>query len=235
MLIDVFASGSGGNSYLVSDGQTSLLLEAGLREKVLKNALWQKGYLVTDLDGCLISHEHKDHSASAKFISKMGVPILASQGTLDKLEGITCYKVLKAGVQDKAFSFDILPFAVEHDAAEPLGFLIQSKLTGEKLLYATDTYYLRSKIPDVDYLMIEANYSLDILKKNVNEDRVETSLARRVVKSHMSIDHLIDALKAGDLSKLRAVYLMHLSNDNSDAEDFKKRVQAVTGVPVYVC
>lgn len=58
MLIDIFASGSGGNAYMVSDGDTSLLLEAGLRETALKNMLWQKGYLMTNLNGCIVSHEH---------------------------------------------------------------------------------------------------------------------------------------------------------------------------------
>lgn len=235
MLIDIFASGSGGNSYLVSDGDTSLLLEAGLRESALKNMLWQKGYLMANLNGCLVSHIHKDHSASAAFLSKLGIPILASEVTLDGIGNIACRRVLESGRQDKFYTFDILPFSVEHDCPGSLGFLLQSRATKEKLLYATDTYYLRNKIPDVDYLMIEANYSLDILKAHVNAGDVNEALARRVIKSHMSIDHLIEALKAADLSKLREVYLMHLSNDNSNAEEFKRRIQEVTGTVVYVC
>lgn len=235
MLIDIFASGSGGNSYLVSDGDTSLLLEAGLRESALKNMIWQKGYLMANLNGCLVTHEHKDHSASAVFISKLGIPIYASKGTLSKLDGVLCWHVLKAGVTSKVYTFDVLPFKIQHDAVEPLGFLLYSRTAKEKMLYATDTYYLKNKIPDVDYLMIEANYSLDILKANVNSGEVNEALAKRVIKSHMSIDHLVEALKAADLSKLREVYLMHLSNDNSNAEEFKRKVQEVTGVPVYVC
>lgn len=235
MLIEVFASGSGGNSYYCSDGQTSLLLEAGLRENALKNLLWQSGIMTANLDGCLVSHEHNDHSASAAYLSKMGVTILASKGTLDAVNGIVRKKILRNGEQANFYSFDILPFKVQHDAAEPLGFLIQSKVTGEKLLYATDTYYLKAKIPAVDYLMIEANYDLDIMRRNVNEDRLNEALAKRILQSHMSIDHLIDALKAADLSRLQAVYLMHLSDDNSNAEEFKERVQRVTGVRVIVC
>lgn len=235
MLIEYFASGSGGNAYMISDGKTSLLLEAGLRESALKNMLWQKGYLMANLNGCLVSHRHKDHSASAGFVSKLGIPILASEDTLDGIGNITCRRVLEAGKQDKFYTFEILPFAVEHDCPGTLGFLLQSRVTKEKLLYATDTYYLRNRIPDVDYLMIEANYSLDILKANVNSGEVNEALAKRVIKSHMSIDHLIEALKAADLSKLREVYLMHLSNDNSNAEEFKRRVQEVTGTVVYVC
>lgn len=176
-----------------------------------------------------------DHSASAGFISKLGIPIYASKGTLSKLDGVSCWHVLKAGVASKVYTFDVLPFEIQHDAAEPLGFLLYSRTTQEKLLYATDTYYLKNRIPDVDYLMIEANYSLDILKANVNSGEVNDALAKRVIRSHMSIEHLLDALKAADLSKLREVYLLHLSNDNSNAEEFKRKVQEVTGVPVYVC
>lgn len=58
MNIKVMASSSKGNSYYCSDGKTSLLLEAGLRESALKNLLWQNNILLADLDGCLVSHEH---------------------------------------------------------------------------------------------------------------------------------------------------------------------------------
>jgi len=235
MLIEVFASGSGGNSYYCSDGQTSLLLEAGLRENALKNLLWQNNIMMANLDGCLVSHFHNDHSASAAYLSKMGVTILASKETLDAVGGIVRKKALRDWEQTSFFTFDILPFSVEHDCPGALGFLLQSKVTGEKLLYATDTYYLKVKIPNVDYLMIEANYDLDIMRKNVNEDRLNEALAKRILQSHMSINHLVDALKAADLSKLQAVYLMHLSDDNSNAEEFKDKVRRVTGVRVIVC
>lgn len=235
MIVETFASGSKGNSYYVSDGETALLLEAGLRPSAMKSAVWQKGYYVTNIDGCLVSHEHSDHSASASYLSLQGVPIFASQGTLKILDGVTTGKVMKAGEQKRIKTFDVLPFKVEHDAIEPLGFLIQSRVTGEKLLYATDTYYLKIKIPAVDYLMIEANYDKDIAYDNMTNGKMAASLMNRIMESHFSIEHVEQALHVADLSRLQAVYLLHLSDSNSNAEDFKKRIQKITGVPVYVC
>ena len=235
MIIETFASGSKGNSYYVSDGETALLLEAGLRPSAMKSAVWQKGYYVTNIDGCLVSHEHSDHSASASYLSLQGIPIFASQGTLKVLDGVTHGKVLKAGEQKLIKTFDVLPFAVEHDAIEPLGFLIQSRVTGEKLLYATDTYYLKIKIPAVDYLMIEANYDKEIAYQNVADGVISSTLMNRIMESHFSIDHLESALQVADLRRLQAVYLLHLSDQNSNADNFKTRIQRITGVPVYVC
>lgn len=237
MLIESFASGSKGNAYYISDGETSLLLEAGLRPEALKNLLWQNDIMLTNIDGCLISHEHKDHSASAAYLSHLGIPILASQGTFDALNTKRISKkiVLEALVQYRFKTFAIRPFPVEHDANEPFGFLLQSRALNEKLVYATDTFYLKIKIPNVHYLMIEANYSLEIMQENIRQGYLNQGLANRIIESHFSIDHLIDALGEADLSNLKAIYLMHLSDANSNEADFKERVQKATGVPVYVC
>ena len=237
MLIETFASGSKGNAYYISDGETSLLLEAGLRPESLKNLLWQNNIMLTNIDGCLISHEHKDHSASAAYLSHLGIPILASKGTFDALDAkkISRKIILESLVQSRFKTFYIRPFSVEHDANEPLGFLLQSKVLNEKLLYATDTFYLKIKIPAVDYLMIEANYSLEIMQENIASGRIAEGLANRIMESHFSIDHLIDALNEADLSNLKEIYLMHLSDGNSSEAEFKERVQKATGVPVYVC
>lgn len=55
------------------------------------------------------------------------------------------------------------------------------------------------------------------------------------IGSHMSIETVIKTLESFDLSRLQQVYLLHLSNDNSQAADFKRRVQALTGKEVYLC
>ena len=58
MEIKVLASGSSGNAYRISDGETALLLDAGIPIRVIKEAL---NFQVRNLDGCLITHEHGDH------------------------------------------------------------------------------------------------------------------------------------------------------------------------------
>jgi phosphoribosyl 1,2-cyclic phosphodiesterase len=66
----------------------------------------------------------------------------------------------------------------------------------------------------------------------IGEDCIYASRLRR---SHMSIDNVLDFLKANDISAIEKIYLLHLSSGNSDEKDFKNRVQKATGVPVEVC
>ena len=82
--------------------------------------------------------------------------------------------------------------------------------------------------------MIEANYAEDIMIDNVTNERIPLSLAERVAGTHMSIDTLLELLRANDMSKVRQIYLLHLSDNNSDAEKFKKLVQRETGAEVYI-
>ena len=82
--------------------------------------------------------------------------------------------------------------------------------------------------------MIEANYAEDIMIGNVRDEKVPLSLAERVAGTHMSIDTLLSLLRANDMTKVRQIYLLHLSDNNSDAEVFKKMVQRETGAEVYI-
>ena len=82
--------------------------------------------------------------------------------------------------------------------------------------------------------MVEANYSLDLLKENVLSGEVDRAVKSRVLKSHMGLETLIDLLKANDLSAVVEIWLLHLSDSNSDAEMFKKRVMEATGKVVKV-
>ena len=83
--------------------------------------------------------------------------------------------------------------------------------------------------------MIEANYDPDVLLSNIRINYMDSGRAKRVITSHMSIDTTIQTLKSFDLSLVKQIYLLHLSNDNSNAELFKERVQAIIGKEVYIC
>ena len=51
----------------------------------------------------------------------------------------------------------------------------------------------------------------------------------------MSIETTINYLKSIDLSNVKQIYLMHLSSRHSNEEEFKRKVQAATGVSIVVC
>ncbi|MGI6078998.1 MAG: MBL fold metallo-hydrolase [Fastidiosipilaceae bacterium] len=225
------ASGSRGNCYWLTDGSTPLLLEAGIQFKEIQKQL---NFRVSELAGCLISHEHKDHSKAVPDMMKAGVNCYMSQGTVEALD-VTGHRlhIIQAKQQFQLGTWTILPFETQHDAAEPLGFLLASK-TGEKLLFITDSYYCKYKFTGLNYILIECNYALDILNKNLDAGRVPEALKKRILTSHFSLEHVKDFLRANDLSKVQEIWLLHLSDGNSDAERFKREIQELTGKPVYV-
>ena len=83
--------------------------------------------------------------------------------------------------------------------------------------------------------MGECNYSTEAVQYSVQNGYIPAALVPRLIKSHMSLEHFIDLLKANDLSNVKQIYLLHLSNNNSNAEQFKEEVQKLTGTEVYVC
>ena len=225
------ASGSQGNCYRVTDGSTPLLLEAGIQFKEIQKRLY---FRMSELAGCLLSHEHGDHAKAVKDMTKAGIDIYASRGTIEAL-GVTGHRlhIIQARQQFQVGTWTILPFETQHDAAEPLGFLLANPV-GEKVLYATDTYYIRYKFHGLTHIMVECNYAADILKRNVDAGTVPKELKSRILKSHFSLENVKEFLKANDLSKVQEIWLLHLSEQNSCEKRFKEEVQKITGKPTYI-
>ncbi|MGG1595603.1 MBL fold metallo-hydrolase [Terribacillus saccharophilus] len=229
--IKVLATGSTGNCYRITDGSTPLLLECGIRYKAIQQAL---NYKVSEIQGCLITHEHKDHCAGVQEVMKRGIPVYMSQGTADAIDtDIFHPRIVKSKDQFKIGTWTIMAFDVQHDVSEPIGFLLANQ-AGEKLLFATDTYYIRYRFKGLTHLMVECNYSIDILNKNINSGRVHKAMRSRLIRSHFSLENMKEFLRANDLSKLQSVHLLHLSDSNSDEALFKEEVQKITGTIVHV-
>jgi phosphoribosyl 1,2-cyclic phosphodiesterase len=227
MEIKVISSGSEGNCYLIKNEDTTLLIECGISFKKVQKAL---DFKVSDIDGCLISHEHMDHAKAAKDLIKAGVDIYTSQGTAEAL-GIDDSHRFKKIITSTIGSFTIFTFNLEHDAEEPIGFYITDKNTRESLFFITDTMYCKYSFP-CDYLMIEVNYVAESINKNKNLDPI---LRKRIKENHMSLETALDFLKKLHKERLKKIYVLHLSDNNSDAELIKSEIQKATGVSVVIC
>ena len=227
MNIRVLASGSSGNAYVVSDGKTPLLLEAGIPFRLIQQGL---NFKVSRIAGCLISHEHQDHARAAPDIMKAGIDCYMSRGTAEvlRLSGHRLH-IIEALTQFRIGTWAIKPFQMHHSAAEPLGFLMANQ-SHEKLLFVTDTAYIAHRFEGLTHIMVEANYSAPLLKANTDSSELRQS----IIQDHMSLETLLDMLRANDLSMVEEIYLLHLSDNNADADLFKRRVQEITGKPVYV-
>ena len=175
-----------------------------------------------------------DHSKAVKDIMRAGIDCYISAGTAEAL-GISGHRlnIIKAKQQFRIGTWTALPFDTQHDAAEPLGFLLANQ-DGEKLLYATDTYFIRYRFRGLTHIMIETNYSMDILKRNVDAGTVPKELKSRILKSHFSLENVKRFLQANDLSKVQEIWLLHLSEQNSCEKRFKEEVQKITGKPTYI-
>jgi phosphoribosyl 1,2-cyclic phosphodiesterase len=225
------ASGSRGNCYHITDGSTPLLLECGIPFREIQKGLH---FRVSEVAVCLVSHEHQDHSKAVRDVMKAGIDCYMSQGTAEAL-GISGHRlhIIKAKQQFRIGTWTILPFETQHDAQEPLGFLLVNR-DGDKMLYATDTYYIRYRFQGLTHIAVECNYSLDILRANVEAGMVEPALKNRILKSHFSLENVKKFLQANDLGKVQEIWLLHLSDNNSNAERFKREVMELTGKPTYI-
>ena len=181
MKLKILGSSSSGNCYLIeATSNERLILDAGVNFKDVQREL---NFNFKGIQGVLVTHEHMDHLKYAPNFALNGMNIYASKGTFAKLDlkGHR-FKIIKALEQFSIGNFIILPFDTQHDANEPLGFLIQYKPTGEKLLYATDTYYIKYRFTKVNYLLLECNYIKEIAKENVENGIINKSRYIRLLE-----------------------------------------------------
>lgn len=230
MTFRALASSSEGNAYIVSDGETRILIECGITFKKLQELT---EFSVSTIKACLVSHEHDDHSHCVKQLIRSGTEVYLSQGTAGALD--IPEKLLNLAVEmeaDKQFcigTIDILPFEVFHDAKEPLGFLLQSRVDGDILAFATDTVNIPYNFPGVNILAVESNFQRDILDRN---EKLPESRKIRIANTHMEIDKLVQCLRRMDLSRCREIYLLHLSSATSHEGQFIHKVERA--VPAYI-
>ena len=234
MELKILGSSSAGNCYVFDNGVEALVIECGISFREVQKAV---NFDISRIVGAIVSHEHGDH---AKFVSKFleaHVPVYMSAGTMHKVVG-KCERgylplLIEAGAETRIGTFVVLPFNVQHDAAEPLGFLIFHPEMGTTL-FATDTYYLKYKFTGLNNILLECNYSLEILDANIATGTLPQKLRDRTIESHCSLNTCRETLLANDLSAVNNIVLIHLSDGNSNATEFQRDVQEATGKTVHI-
>ena len=230
MRFEALASSSAGNAYVVSDKDTRILLECGVSHSKLQKL---SGFSLAEFHACLVSHEHKDHAKAVEELISRGMAVYMSPGTADALE-VDSAELIENMEQFNVGSLDIVPFTTFHDAREPLGFLIKSRVDGDVLAFATDTVNLRYKFPGLNILAIEANYDKHILDRC---EKMPEKVRYRITNSHMEIDTLCDYLRSLDLSQCREIHLLHLSDATSHEGHFINKVSRAVprGIEITAC
>ena len=232
MVLIVLSSGSKGNGYLLTNGKSTLVIEAGVPLSEVKKAL---EFDMRSIRGVLISHSHGDHFKYVSDYLKAGINVYCSQGTAmftkDRFHHrlFTCLPEIQFIVGD----FTVMPFDVQHDAEQPFGFLINHPETGN-ILFLTDSYFSEYRFARLNQVIIEINYDPEILDYNIESGRVNSAVRNRIITAHMGIGTAIDLLKINDLTQVNNIVLIHLSDVNSNAKDFQRRIEVVTGKTVTI-
>ena len=226
MKLTVISSGSAGNGYVLEGRYSALLLECGVKPEAMMRLTSCQPSKVA---GVLISHEHGDHAAYAGRYAALGMRLYASKGTIEGLSKVgrgAGIVPVQAMHPFRVGDFFIRPFDVRHDAAEPLGYIIEHDELG-RLLFVTDTNYCPYSFRDfaLDHIMVEANYDDRILDGNVANGVVEPSQAERTRRSHLSLRDACELVRANETAALKTVTLIHLSSRNADPREFVRRME----------
>lgn len=210
MKLKVLGSGSSGNCYILESNTEALIIEAGLPFKEVKKAL---DFNVRKITGVTISHSHEDHAKHVAEYEKAGISVFKPYES--KMER----QVRTYG------GFVITSFPLIHDVP-CYGFYVSHPDIGN-LIYASDTEYIKYRFKGLNHILVEANYSKDLIS-DIPQKR------RHVLTGHMEIDTTCGFLEKNRSPALQNVILLHLSGESADAEDFKAKAEKAAKCPVYV-
>lgn len=232
MVLKIIGSNSAGNAYVLENQNEALLIECGLPFQKVKEAL---NFNIRKIVGAVVTHDHGDHAGFIKQFLDSGIDTWASPGT-HIAAGTNQHaraRMTFGGDQFRAGSFNIAAFDVQHDAAQPLGFIIEHPDCG-RTLFLTDTHFTKYTFPGLQNVIIEANYCEDIVRTKYREGGLIAKRRDRVIISHMSLQTCKKTLAANDLKKVQNIVLIHLSNEHSDARRFQKEIAELTGKCVTI-
>lgn len=216
----VLASGSRGNSIYITDGLTSILVDAGLSGIEIERRLSSRGLSPENLDAIVVSHEHNDHIRGVGVLSRrFDLPVFISSKTYSsassKLGDIENINNFHCGSSFHINSLTIHPFSISHDAEDPAGFTVAKN--GAKIGIATDlgiaTSMVKEHLKECSLLVLEANHDAVMLAEGPYPWSIKQRVKSRV--GHLSNEESKNVLSEIKHDGLRHVVLAHLSEQNN--------------------
>ena len=127
-------SGSKGNCTYVSDGETSILVDAGLPVRTLTERLLKAGIDKDSINAIIFTHNHCDHYQGARGLARTcpAAAFYANEGTAEGIDrALSCasfeWQIFESSTPFEIGPMTITPFRVPHNAADPVGFTIVSQ------------------------------------------------------------------------------------------------------------
>lgn len=220
MKVITFASGSSGNCALVRNGDTNILIDAGISMRRIRQGLARQGLRPEDVQGILLTHEHTDHiSGLPMMVKHHGLPVFAPRTVANRIRwsvtGVEEY--LRPIVPEETFSLGglrITAFSTSHDTEQSVGYRIE----GESALgYCTDTGCvtegMQHRLAGCDAVVLEANHDVDMLR----DGPYPWPLKRRVLsdRGHLSNDGCAAFACLLAEKGMKQLILAHLSRENN--------------------
>jgi phosphoribosyl 1,2-cyclic phosphodiesterase len=227
--VTALGSGSSGNSFVIHSAGGNILIDAGFSRKELIRRMKEVNVEPESIRAVLLSHEHDDHVKGCRvFCDQFQIPLCASFETLKYLqrkdtEGKGKFlrlpkniRQFQPGSKFEICGMTILPFTVQHDAIDPVGFVISGKNTS--IGFASDLGAVNAlakiRLSGCDILILESNYDLDMLRRS---DR-QIHLKKRIAGPHGHLNNL-DAVAALDellTERTKVLMLVHASSECND-------------------
>lgn len=220
------ASGSSGNCICVGSERTTLLVDVGISGKRVEKGLNFIDMTTKEIDGILLTHEHIDHVKGLGVLArKYGIPLYATPGTLSAVMQIASlgkipgelFVTIDENTPFQIGDLGIEPFAISHDAAQPVGYRITQgkKSVGIATDMGTYTNETVDKLTGLDVLLLEANHDINMLQVG----RYPYYLKQRILgeRGHLSNESAGRLLGQVLHDDMRHVLLGHLSQENNYA------------------
>jgi phosphoribosyl 1,2-cyclic phosphodiesterase len=232
--LTVLASGSRGNSAVISSTGTKLLVDAGLSCRETMKRMTLAGEDPLALNGIVITHEHQDHvHGLAVLARKLKVPVYMTEAThaawrrwsrkhqfkeAPELAQVEQLELFDAGRNFQIGDIEVAPFTVPHDAVDPVGFIFT--VEGVRIGFCTDLGYLpanvRLALRGCDGLLVESNHDVEMLRNGPYPWVVKQRVMSRV--GHLSNDELGKFFASDYDAGAAFIVLAHLSENNNHPE-----------------
>jgi phosphoribosyl 1,2-cyclic phosphodiesterase len=239
--VTVLASGSRGNTAIVSSSSTRVLVDAGISCRETFKRMKALGDDPQSLCAILVTHEHSDHVYGLAVLArKLNIPVYMTGATHQawarslrdadgELPQLGRLEIFCSGMSFHIGDISVTPFTIPHDAADPVGFTFRAE--GVKLGFATDLGYVPISICDhlrgCDVLLMESNHDLEMLRGGPYPWSVKQRVMSRV--GHLSNDALADFFASDYDGGAAYVVLAHLSEQNNHPELARRAAEKALG------
>jgi phosphoribosyl 1,2-cyclic phosphodiesterase len=214
--LKVLATGSSGNCYVVECTDGYYILECGIRSDELLKAV---DFDPTKVRAVLVSHEHGDHAKYIKDIINFGFKLVFSTPSCAAKYG-TGVRALEPKKRYRFGEMEVIPLKVKHQDVECYAYYMKHPNFGS-LVFATDCEDFPYTIKGVNHLLIEANYSEDVISEKLMSDEVIMSNYR----AHMSVETTEKVVRRFNSEELQNVVLIHMSHSNCDGAAAVRLIQ----------